>query len=247
MDFLVDEEEDEMMDAIVRRRDIARWTNWRWRSTALSQRNVATVAFIHSSLSFYFTILYIALFQINYFHRIILCNNNQQSSFCRRMQRALKYYKCIFLFCSYEIDILIEEETNLLLLRRSQLLPLVNAPPRNRSIDDLSEETAKELTRFTKEQLRILLHHWRIPDVIVCGPRYQCTGEEVLIICLSKIATGDTWTRLIDGFLVAVHGVGRMHFGGLLIICLLPFTTKFPADQWKCGFHRSITRRSLHN
>jgi hypothetical protein len=39
---------------------------------------------------------------------------------------------------------------------------------------------------------------------------------------------------------VAVHGVGRMHFGGLLIICLLPFTTKFPADQWKCGFHRSI-------
>ena len=116
------------------------------------------------------------------------------------MQRALKYNKCLFLFCSYEIDSLIEEETNLLFLRQHQLLPLENTPPRNRSIDEISEEKARELTRFTKEQLRILLQHWRIPEVVNCGPRYQSTGEEVLIICLAKIATGDPWTRLIDGF-----------------------------------------------
>jgi hypothetical protein len=30
-----------------------------------------------------------------------------------------------------------------------------------------------------------------------------------------KIATGDPWTRLIDGFLVAVHDAGRTPSGGL--------------------------------
>ncbi len=93
MDFLEDEEEDEMMDAIVRRRDIARRTNWRWRSTALSQRDVAIATSINSSLSFYFTLLYLASFQVNFFYQIIQRNNNRQSTIYRRMQRALKYNK----------------------------------------------------------------------------------------------------------------------------------------------------------
>jgi hypothetical protein len=200
MEFLEDEEADEMMNEIVRRRDIARRTNWRCRSTALSQRDVAVAATIHSSISFYVTLLYLVLYQMNSIQQIILHNNNRRSNFFRRLQRALKYYKCLFQFCSYKIDVLVDEETDLLFLRRYQLFPLVHSPPRNRSIDEISEEKAKELTRFTKEQLRLLLLHWRMPDVIVTGPRYQFTGEEVLLICLSKIATGDPWTRLIDGF-----------------------------------------------
>ncbi len=32
------------------------------------------------------------------------------------------------------------------------------------------------------------------------GPRYHFTGEEFLLGCLSKITTGDPWTRLIDVF-----------------------------------------------
>ena len=49
MDFLEEEEEDQiMMDAIVRRRDIARRTNWRYRSTAFSRKDVAVAASLHS-------------------------------------------------------------------------------------------------------------------------------------------------------------------------------------------------------
>ncbi len=95
---------------------------------------------------------------------------------------------------------MVEEETNLLFLWRHQLYPLINLPPRNRSINELSEDKAKELTMFTKDQLHLLLRHWRIPDLIVTGPCYQFTGEEVLIVCLARIASGDPWTWLIDGF-----------------------------------------------
>jgi hypothetical protein len=51
--------------------------------------------------------------------------------------------------------------------------------------------------------------------MIVTGPRYQFSGEEILLVCVAKIATGDPWTRLIDGFFVVTHDVGHMHFGGL--------------------------------
>ncbi len=95
---------------------------------------------------------------------------------------------------------MVQEETDLLFLWRSQLFPLVNTPPRNRSIDELSQEKAKELTRLTKDQLGILLQHWRISDQFVVGPRYQFMGEEILIVCLTKIATGDLWTHFIDGY-----------------------------------------------
>jgi hypothetical protein len=78
-----------------------------------------------------------------------------------------------------------------LILRRHQLYPLINLPPRNRSINELLEDKAKELTRFTKDQLHLLLRHWRIPDLLVTGPRYQFTSEEVLIVCLARIASGD--------------------------------------------------------
>jgi hypothetical protein len=200
MDLQEDNDVEEMFNEIVRRRNIARRTNWCLRSTALTQRDVAIAACIHSSISLYITLFYLVLYQINITNQIIMRYNNHRSPFFRRLQRALKYYKCLYLFCSYEVDLLVEEETNLLFLRRNDLFPLVNAPPRNRSIDDLSEETAKQLTRFMKDQLRILLLHWRIPNDIVTGPRYQFTGEEVVIVCLARIATGDPWTRLIDGF-----------------------------------------------
>ncbi len=80
------------------------------------------------------------------------------------------------------------------------MFPLRNLPPRNRTIDDILDETAKQLTRFTKDQLRLLLLHWRIPNIILTGPRYQFNGEEILLVSLAKITTGDPWTRLIDGF-----------------------------------------------
>ncbi len=87
----------------------------------------------------------------------------------------------------------------LLYLQRSQLFPLVNLPQKNRSINELSDSKAKELTRFTKEQLHILLIHWCIPETVVAGYCHKFPGEEVLLVSLARIATGDPWTRLIDG------------------------------------------------
>jgi hypothetical protein len=200
MNFLENEEEDEILNAIVRRRDIARRTNWRWWSTALSQRDIVVASSLRSSISFYITILYMILFQLNSINQIILRNNNPGSAFFGRLLRALKYNKCLMMLCVYEVDLLIQDETNLLFLRRNELFPLINAPPRNRSIDDILEEMAKQLTRFTKDQLRLLLLHWRIPNVIVTGPHYQFSGEEILLVSMAKIATGDPWTRLIDRF-----------------------------------------------
>jgi hypothetical protein len=46
----------------------------------------------------------------------------------------------------------------------------------------------------------MLLLHWRIPNDIVTEQRYRFSGEEILIVCLAKVATGDTWTRLIPGY-----------------------------------------------
>ena len=47
--------------------------------------------------------------------------------------------------------------------------------------------------------------HLHIPNTVVIGPRqrYRFSGEELLIVCLTRIATGDPWTRLIPS-----------HFGG---------------------------------
>jgi len=95
---------------------------------------------------------------------------------------------------------LLEEEDDLLYLRHHQLTPLITGPPRNRVIDELTDEVAYSLTRFTKEQLRILFLHLRIPNEIVTEQWHHFSGEEILIICLAKIATGDPWIRLIPGF-----------------------------------------------
>jgi hypothetical protein len=205
-DILVDDDNDEdndveqIYDEIVRRRNIARRTNWRWRSTSLTQRDVAVASLIQSEIAFYYTLLYLVIFQINYFHQMLLLHdNNRQSPLFTRLLEAFKYYRCLFTFCCYEVDTLVAEEMELLYLRRSQLFPLVNQPARNRSIDELSECKAKELTRFNKEQLRMLLVHWRFPETVVAGYRHRFTGEEVLLVSLARIATGDPWTRLIDG------------------------------------------------
>jgi len=108
-------------------------------------------------------------------------------------------YQSLFMFCCYKIDWLLEEETNLLYIRRSQLFPVIDTPPRNRTIDEIPETTAKALTRFNKEQLRLLLLHWRLPDRIITGYGHQFTGEEVLLFSLARIGTGDPITRLVMG------------------------------------------------
>jgi len=70
-------------------------------------------------------------------------------------------------------------------------------PPINRSFDELSEEHAYSWTRFTVSELRLLYVHLRMPEYITMPPRYKTfTGEEALIISLSKCASGEPWTQM---------------------------------------------------
>jgi len=65
-------------------------------------------------------------------------------------------------------------------------------------------------TRFTKDQLQMLKRHWRIPDVIVTTHCHQFTSDEVLIMCLAWIASGDPWINFVPS-----------NFGG---------------DCWRCSY-----------
>jgi hypothetical protein len=75
---------------------------------------------------------------------------------------------------------------------------LAESSPKNRRIDDLSPEEAYRWTRFTKAQLHLLLLHLRIPEWLPgTASRWVFTGEEVLIVCLTRIATGDAFYDFI--------------------------------------------------
>jgi hypothetical protein len=72
------DDDDECYNQIIHCRDTRR-TNWHLQSTALSQRDVATVASIQSSLSFYMTFMYVVLFHLNQVYNTMLHNNDYQS------------------------------------------------------------------------------------------------------------------------------------------------------------------------
>jgi hypothetical protein len=185
--FNVEEDDEDLVDnfydAIVRRRDIARRTNWRHRSTALSQREVALAATIQSSTNFYITLVFAILITMNQVITAIIYARRrfagQDSPHSVRLLRVMVYYQCLLTFCFHELDVLVEQDNSLLNLRYGQLYPLEQLPPKNRSIDEISDEFAYTFTRFTKEQLRILFLHLRIPQVISIPNRHRFTGEEV--------------------------------------------------------------------
>jgi hypothetical protein len=56
--------EDYYYDQIVRRRGISRRLNWRQRTNALSQREVATASMIHTSSTFYLSLVFLLIFLI---------------------------------------------------------------------------------------------------------------------------------------------------------------------------------------
>jgi len=117
------------------------------------------------------------------------------------MARVVCFYTRFVVFCYLSLDNLFLEEEQLVGITRDQWEAAVaregDTPARNRSIEALSEGDAHRLTRFRKEQLQLLLIHWRIPvEVVTTRNRYVFTGEEVLIVCLTRVATGMSWTQL---------------------------------------------------
>jgi hypothetical protein len=68
----------------------------------------------------------------------------------------------------------------------------VNRPRINQTIETLSDSDSLEF-------MRILLLHLRIPNIVITAPnRYKFTGEELIIVCLTYIASGKPWTYFIE-------------------------------------------------
>ena len=67
-------------------------------------------------------------------------------------------------------------------------------PPRNRSIEVLTDYQCLRFTRFTKPQLYRMFYHFRIPPILRIenhgGHFYNFSGEEVFLFGLTKLALG---------------------------------------------------------
>ncbi len=89
-------------------------------------------------------------------------------------------------FCFHEIDALVQDGDELLNICYRQLYSLENSLPKDRSIDGISEEFSYTFTCIyiseSCHSASVLLH-----------------GEEILIIYLARLTTGDPWMRLIPG------------------------------------------------
>ncbi len=151
-------EDNFIYDEIRHRRQIAHRTNWHFRAAALTQRDVALVASIQASLSFCYSLMYLVISQLHLLNQWIQLHNNEPNTpLFRHILKGIWFYHGLFTFCCYKVDALIDEETSILYIWQHQLFPIEDKPVRNKSIDKISETTAKELTQLNKDQLRVLL------------------------------------------------------------------------------------------
>ena len=116
----------------------------------------------------------------------------------RKLVHLLKLILSFIALCENELSMMSEADVDLCAIRTDEFQPLVLNSKMNRMIVDLEPDFVQRMTRFTKEELYQLLVHLRLPSTITTNIRgYKFTGEELLIVCLARIATGDPWCRLI--------------------------------------------------
>jgi hypothetical protein len=187
---------DEHINQFIRRRMIPRRMNRRYWYMALSQREVAEANLLQLSIlehaNFFIMMILLTNQLLTILHLFRRQNAGQNNSIVQRLTPVLRYYTRLVAFCYLRLDNLFLEEAELVGIMEEQWQAMVAMEVfpalRNRSLDEILEGDAHRLTRF---------HHWRIPEVIIAGTsRYTFTGEEMLIVSLSKIATGLLWTLL---------------------------------------------------
>ncbi len=148
-----------------------------------------------SELTDFFLVLVLLVNQLlTVLHSSTRRNADQNVPLRQQMAPVIRFYSRLLAFCYLRLDDLILEEHELVGITRGEWEAAVareaDTPPRNRSIEALSEGDAHRLTRFRKEQLQVLMVHWRIPaQVVTARNRYVFTVEEMLIVCLTRLAT----------------------------------------------------------
>jgi hypothetical protein len=151
------DEDDEViifLDEIVRYRMIPRRTNWRYRYLALNQQEVAAVSTIQLSISehtdFFLVLVLLVNQLLTVLHSSTRCNTDQNVPLMQRMAPFIHFYSRLLVFCYLRLDNLILEEQELVGITRDEweaaVAREVDTPPRNRSIEALSEGDAHRLT-----------------------------------------------------------------------------------------------------
>jgi len=69
-------------------------------------------------------------------------------------------------------------------------------PKRNRTIAELSRQDCYHNYTVSKHQLRLLYHHWRIPDHFRSRHRHVFSGEECFLVYLYHLMRGTPFTEM---------------------------------------------------
>lgn len=118
-----------------------------------------------------------------------------------RAHRSLVFLLSVLAVIEQELFTLETIEIDVRALRRRHRGPLPIQPPRNRTIAELTDDNADAWMRLNKEQLEQLLVHLRLKDrtfhIGRPGRANRVSGEEILLICLTRICTGKSYNDLV--------------------------------------------------
>jgi len=105
-----------------------------------------------------------------------------------------------------------EAELDITALRPEDRPMLTYRRHQYRTIASMDDEDARDWTRLSKSQLEDLLTHLRLRDQTFTvgrqGHTSRVTGEEMLLISLTRFCTGDSWKDMV-----------RLRFGGGITRC----------------------------
>ena len=111
--------------------------------------------------------------------------------------RMFKALAIILAYCYNELDLFLLLNDNLLSIQQGDIPFIRISLPCNQTTLSLSEEDAYAFAGLIEIQFVCLLKdHWKIGNHTQAENWYAFTGEEVLIVCLTKIATRESsWTN----------------------------------------------------
>ena len=140
----------------------------------------------------------------------------------------------------------------------------VTFPPiKNRYIDDLSDNVAREMTGLSLSQLHTLFIHLRIPDMLSYELRYRFTGEECLLHYLLFNRIGEMKLRMSTNYfggdprrftysirIITQHIYNTFYhkISGNSMRMWMPYVTDFRRAIWnKLNEGATVTERDSHD
>jgi hypothetical protein len=192
-------------DIIIGNRRPRNQTNWCYRHDALSQTQYAYQIQMVNDLLFHTDqvkkLICFCTFLLTLL--TLMRRNGNTTIIPNRFQRAIFMVSTVIIYHKSKACHIERELDNLLNIFASDRVATPFQEKKNRSIEVLSAENAYSWTCYTKPQLQQLMLHLQILPIVnpnVYGGRREYTGEEVLIISLTKIALGMSWLHLTEFF-----------------------------------------------